>query len=174
MRSGSRIPARCALTGASDSSRQNPANIPVIRIMPGPMTTTISAGKMQRASGRGLDRDLLGLLLSPLTAHEPHLFGLLAQDVGDGQSESVGLDDGADKGPDLRGRGALAHPLERLTAGVADLDLGQDAANSPAIGPSTERATCKRAPSKLLAGLHADGQHASASASPVRSCVLAP
>ena len=124
------------------------------------MTTTMQCREdAEEHREEDLDRHLLGLLLGPLTTHEPHLLGLLAQDVGDRQAQPVGLDDGADEGPDLRGRRALAHALERLAAGVADLDLRQHAGELAGDRPLDRAGDLQQRAVEALAGLHADGEH---------------
>ena len=65
---------------------------PISRIVPGPMTTIISAGKMQNSSGkRILTVTFCAFSLGPLTSDQPHLVGLLPQHRADRQAQAVGL-----------------------------------------------------------------------------------
>ena len=81
----------------------------------GPMMMMNRAGRMQKISGIGhLDGHLLRLLLGTLTTLHPHLGRLDAQDVGDRDSEGVGLDHRAHELAELDEIGALGQGAQRL------------------------------------------------------------
>src|SRR5438309_1095404 len=74
---------------------------------------------------KDLHGDLLRLLLCSLTPAHPQLARLLAEDAGDGDAESVCLDEGGHERLDLVDVGALREIGERLIARAAELDLLQ-------------------------------------------------